>query len=181
MTWTISYLPYRPRCLEEHPLRVKHKQDWGRGFILLLPQDAVLTESDAGSHGDKASMEFRHLKPSDLELHVVPDVWGTLLERGLRFVQRRRAGDLVKERAQLVHERMGSPIISRQPIAINPSCSGQAHSNRPGPAYKNTDPRYILAVLRVPSIIRPLRSADCLVRQGCLIDSAQLAQGVSRS
>ena len=31
-------------------------------------------------------------------LHVVPDVWGTLLERGLRFVQRRRTRNLVKER-----------------------------------------------------------------------------------
>ena len=23
---------------ERHPLQVRHKQDWGRGFILLLPQ-----------------------------------------------------------------------------------------------------------------------------------------------
>ena len=34
---------------EGHPVHVRHKQDWGRGFILLLPQDAVLPESDAGS------------------------------------------------------------------------------------------------------------------------------------
>ena len=31
-------------------------------------------------------------------LHVVSDVWGTLLQRGLRFVQKRRTRDLVKER-----------------------------------------------------------------------------------
>ena len=31
------------------PLQVRHKQDWGRGFILVLPQTAVLPESDAGS------------------------------------------------------------------------------------------------------------------------------------
>ena len=31
------------------PLQVRHKQDWGRGFILLLPQTAALPESDAGS------------------------------------------------------------------------------------------------------------------------------------
>ena len=31
--------------------------------------------------------QYRHPKPSDLVLRVVPDVWGTLLERGLRFVQ----------------------------------------------------------------------------------------------
>ena len=36
---------------EGHPLQIRHKQDWGRGFILLLPQTAALpeSESDAGS------------------------------------------------------------------------------------------------------------------------------------
>ena len=34
---------------EGYPLQVRHKQDWGRGFILLLPQTAALPESDAGS------------------------------------------------------------------------------------------------------------------------------------
>ena len=41
------------RRLEGHPPRVRHKQDWGRGFILLLPQSAVLPGPDAGSHGAK--------------------------------------------------------------------------------------------------------------------------------
>ena len=31
------------------PPQARHKQDWGRGFILLLPQTAALPESDAGS------------------------------------------------------------------------------------------------------------------------------------
>ena len=34
---------------EGYPLQVTHKQDWGRGFILLLPQTAALPESDVGS------------------------------------------------------------------------------------------------------------------------------------
>ena len=34
---------------EEHPLLVRHKHDWGQGFILLVPQTAALPESDAGS------------------------------------------------------------------------------------------------------------------------------------
>ena len=34
---------------EGHPLQVRHKQYWGRGFILLLPQTAALPGSDAGS------------------------------------------------------------------------------------------------------------------------------------
>ena len=31
---------------EGYPLQVRHKQDWGRGFILLLPQVAALPESE---------------------------------------------------------------------------------------------------------------------------------------
>ena len=34
---------------EGYPLQVRHKQDWGGGFILLLPQTAALPESDGGS------------------------------------------------------------------------------------------------------------------------------------
>ena len=42
---------------EGYPLQARHKQDWGRGFILLLPQTAALPESDAGS-GVKAASSF---------------------------------------------------------------------------------------------------------------------------
>ena len=35
-----------------------HKQDWGRGFILLLPQAAVLLGSDAGSDVVKPASSF---------------------------------------------------------------------------------------------------------------------------
>ena len=54
-----------------------------------------------------------------------------------------------------MHGRMESPNTSPQTIEVNPSCSGQAHFNRPGtgPGYKNTEPRFILAILRVPSIV----------------------------
>ena len=50
---------------------------------------------------------------------------------------------------------MELPNTSPQAIELNPSCSGQAHFNRPdtGPGYKNTEPRFILAILRVPSIV----------------------------
>ena len=46
------------RRLERYPLQVRHKQDWGRGFILLLPQAAVLPESDAGSDVAKPALGF---------------------------------------------------------------------------------------------------------------------------
>ena len=41
-----------------HPLQVRHKQDWGQGFIFLLPQAAVLPRSDAGSDVVKVSSSF---------------------------------------------------------------------------------------------------------------------------
>ena len=43
---------------EGHPLQVRHKEDWGRGFILLLPQTAALPESDAGSDVIKPASSF---------------------------------------------------------------------------------------------------------------------------
>ena len=43
---------------EGFPLQVRHKQDWGRGFILLLPQTAALPESDAGSGVIKPASSF---------------------------------------------------------------------------------------------------------------------------
>ena len=43
---------------EGHPLQVRHKQDWGRGFILLLPQAVALLESDAVSGVIKPASSF---------------------------------------------------------------------------------------------------------------------------
>ena len=43
---------------EGHPLQARHKQNWGRGFILLLPQTAALPESDAGSDVIKPASSF---------------------------------------------------------------------------------------------------------------------------
>ena len=48
----------RHRCLEKYPLQVRHKQNWGRGFILLLPQTAALPESDAGLDVIKPASSF---------------------------------------------------------------------------------------------------------------------------
>ena len=42
-------IPRRRRLLDRYLIQVRHKQDWDRGFILLLHQAAVLPESDADS------------------------------------------------------------------------------------------------------------------------------------
>ena len=43
---------------EGYPLQARHKQNWGRGFILLLPQTVTLAGSDAGSDVIKPASSF---------------------------------------------------------------------------------------------------------------------------
>ena len=59
--------------MKRYPLQVRHKQDWGRGFIFLLRQSAALPGSDAGSDVVNPASSF---VIQNLMLHVVPDVWG---------------------------------------------------------------------------------------------------------
>ena len=44
--------------IEGYPLEIRHKQDWGRGFIFLLAQAAALPESDADSGVTKLASSF---------------------------------------------------------------------------------------------------------------------------
>ena len=147
----------RRRRLEGDPLQVRHKQDWGRNFILLLPQAAVLLGSNAGSDVVKQLTNIFHPKTSDLVLHLVPDVWGKLLECGLSFVQRRRTCNLVRERLHLCMDKWNCPTSVCRRLSF-----GKTHLNRPGtgPGYENTEPESILTVLRVPFIVCPLRRED---------------------
>ena len=70
-------------------------------------------------------------KTIGLVLHLVPDVWSSLLERGLRFVQRRRTCSSVKEQKPICPWTHEIVHTSPQAVELNLSCSGQAHSNRP--------------------------------------------------
>ena len=65
-------------------------------------------------------------------------------------------------RLHLCMDGIESADTSLQAIELDPSCSGQAYSSRPGtgPGYRSTNPGCILTVLLVPSMIRPLRGAD---------------------
>ena len=56
--WIWHTNPLSSSSFEGHPLQVRHKQDWGRGYIFLLPQTAVLHESDAGSDVIKPASSF---------------------------------------------------------------------------------------------------------------------------
>ena len=82
--------------------------------------------------------------------------------RGLRLVQERRTRNSMKKQTPFLHEQIESPNTSLQEIELNPSCSGQAHFNRPGTGhgYESTRPEGIVTVLCAPSIINSLGSAD---------------------
>ena len=86
-------------------------------------------------------------------LHVMPDLWGTLLERGLRFVQRLGTGNLLRSEIPFMYGQMESSNTSPQAVKLNLSCSEQAHYNRPGigPGYENKQPGCLRVVLYVPS------------------------------
>ena len=92
----------------------------------------------------------------------MPDVWGTLLERNLQFIQSRRIYNSLKERDPICAWTNGIANTSPQAIELIPSCSGQAHCNTPGSGYgyENTEFGCILAVIRVALIVFSLRSAD---------------------
>ena len=54
----VSKIRSSSSSLEGYPLQVRHKQDWGQEFILLLPQTAALPELDAGSGVIKPTSSF---------------------------------------------------------------------------------------------------------------------------
>ena len=87
----------RSFSFEGHPLQVRHKLDWGREFILLLPQTAALPESDAGSGVIKPASSFV-IQNRQTSCSIWCPMHGMLLVHGLRFAQRRHTRNSVKER-----------------------------------------------------------------------------------
>ena len=53
-----AIIPKSSLSFEKYPLQVRHKQNWGQGFIHLLTQAAVLPESDADSDVIKPASSF---------------------------------------------------------------------------------------------------------------------------
>ena len=56
--WVLALFLFPSSSFEGHPLQARHKQNWGRGFILLLPQTAALPGSDVGSDVIKPALSF---------------------------------------------------------------------------------------------------------------------------
>ena len=105
---------------------------------------------------------FYHPKPSDLMLRVVPNVWGMLLEQGLWFVCNAVLPIQLWSETPFVHGIMELSNCSLQVVELNSSCSGQAHSNKPGTGYgyESVGPGCTLTVLCISSVICPLRSTN---------------------
>ena len=108
---------------------VKHKLVCGQRFILVLPQAAALPRQMLAAmmlsqHSVSSSRNIRPRTPC----HTQCRLGGTLLRRGLRFVQWRRTGNPVKKQDPIAHKRMDSPNTSLQAIDLNPTCPKQAYS-----------------------------------------------------
>ena len=117
--------------MEGHQLWIKHKQGCGQSFILVLPQAAalpgkILAAIVLSQHRVSSSRTIRPCTACYAQCRL----WGTLLRRGLRFVQCRCTRNPVKERDSIVHGRMESHNTSLYAIDLYPSCLKQAHSNR---------------------------------------------------
>ena len=103
--------------LEGHPLQVRQNKTRIEGLsfyylkLLYCPYQKLAVMVFR-------SIVFCHSKPSDLVLHVVLDVWGTLLECGLRFVRRRRSCNAVKERPHLCMEECNHTTSVRRRLSL---------------------------------------------------------------
>ena len=85
--------------MEENPLRVKRKRDWGRGFIFLLSQllycvGQVLVVIVLSQHQVLSSRTVGPRAPCGAWCKL----WAALLRYGLQFVQWRYTRNPVKER-----------------------------------------------------------------------------------
>ena len=82
---------------------VRHKQDWGREFILLLPRATELPVSDAGSVVVQAASNFV-IQNRQTSCSGGSHEWDVLLEGGWRFVWRRRTHNSMKEREPICYD-----------------------------------------------------------------------------
>ena len=144
------------RRLKGHPLQVRHEQDWGRGFILLLPQAALLPDQMLAvmllsQHRVSSSKTVRTRAPYGARSmeHAIR-TWFSICSAAphSQFGEGRRL--------HLCMDEWNRPT----PVLRLLSLTQAVRSKLTGPGYENTEPGCILTILRVPSIVCPLRSAD---------------------
>ena len=129
--------------MERHPLLVKRKHDWGRGFILLLRiidcipvysyhrmlycKEQVMASLLLSHHRLSSSRTVRLRAPRDIRCRL----WAMLIRSHLWFVQWRRICDLVKEQDPLLRmDVWNAPTPVRRRLTLSKGGSEQAHSNK---------------------------------------------------
>ena len=169
----VSNLFHSSSSFEGHPLQVRHKQDWGRGFILLLPQTAALPESDAGSGVIKPASSFvnqivRPRAPCGARCfgHAV-STWSAVCSE----MPHSQFGE--GARPHLCMDEWNRPTPVRRRLSLTqaargkPIPTGLAQKHGAWKHFHNT-PRSICDLCN--------QKRGCQVWQGCPKDSAQLAQ-----
>ena len=155
-------LPLLHRLKRYYPLQVRHKQDCGRGFILLLPQTAVLPESDAGSDVIKPASSF-----VIQNRQTSCSIWCSMYCMGHAV----RTWSAVCSEAP--HSQFGEgarphsctdewnrPTPVRRRLSLTQTDRGKPIPTGLGSGHKSTEPGSIFAVLRFPFVVCPFKSAD---------------------
>ena len=151
----------KKKIIVGHQLWIKHKQDWGQGFIHLLPRAAALPESDAGEMVLSRNW-VSSSKPSDHVLHTqyhMPAVrhavktWSAVCSAAPGS----QSCEGVRPHCAWTNGITLTPVCRRlsltQAVRRKPNPS---YWSRIGCGYEITKPECILTVLRVLSMIRPL-------------------------
>ena len=156
-----------------HPLQVRHKQDWGRGFILLLPRSVALPESDAGSGVIKPASSFVIQNRQTSYSMCCSMCWNMVcgLLRGATLAIRCRS------EIPFVHGQMELPNTSPQAVELNQAARGKPIPTglAPSAAQKHGAWKHFHSIRRsiCDLSIQKRRFQDW---QGCPKDSAQLEQ-----
>ena len=149
--------------LEGYPLQVRHKQYWGRGFILLLPQTAALPGSDAGScdikplHRVLSSKTVRPRAPRGARCigHAV-STWSAVCSEAPHSQFGEGA------RPHLCMNEWNHPTPVRRRLSLTQAVRGKPIPTglAPVPGTKARSLETTFTVLRFPFVICPFRSAD---------------------
>ena len=171
---------HRRRRLERHPLQVRHKQDWGQGFILLLSQAAVLPGSDAGSDEPALSFVIHNRQTSC-------SMWCLLYEAAIRTwsavcsqAPHSRFGEGARLYLCMDKWNRPTPVLKRLslPKLLGTSPSQQVWHRSWTQKHVVRKNFTVYTSLSIYDFFTQKRR--CQVRQGCLKDFAQLVQMGSR-
>ena len=156
----------RRRRLKRYPLQVRHKQDWGRGFILLLSQTAVLDQTLAVmSLSQHRVSSFKTVRPrapfgARCIMHAV-NTWSAVcseaphsqFDEGARphlCMDEWNRPTPVRRRLSLTQAARGKPI----PTGLAPVRGTKARSLEAPSQYSVFHLRFVHSEARMPSLAR---------------------------